>query len=241
VYFRICYATRSFNLVFFFSLLELPLTQSIPSRATTALAVDEIGPTEIVIPVSRVKRIVKLDPEVKNISKEATALIAKATELFLAKFGEDAYKMSSLSGRRTLKPEDIKESVASLPQYEWLRDDISVANSNPPPAPTAASASSSSTSSSSSSSTSSSAAPTAAAAAGAAPITNFFQAGAGDGAGAVAAAPSEVTAQQLPVETPAPAVEAVGAAVAQPTAPAAPPAPEAPVAPSAEAMEEVVP
>ena len=37
--------------------------------------------------------------QVKNISKEATTLIAKATEFFLAKFAEEACKMSSLSGR----------------------------------------------------------------------------------------------------------------------------------------------
>jgi hypothetical protein len=81
--------------------------------------------------------------------------------------------------------------------------------------------------------------PPAAAAAGAAPITNFFQAGAGDGTVSVAA-PSEVTAQP-PVEPPAPTAEAV-AAVAQAAAPAAsaaPAAPEAPAPPTAEAMEEI--
>lgn len=46
-------------------------------------------------------------------------LVAKATEFFLAKIAEESFKMSALSGRRTLKPDDIRECVGSLPQYEW--------------------------------------------------------------------------------------------------------------------------
>ena len=59
----------------------------------------DIGDLEVVIPLARVKRIAKLNPEVKNVSKEATALVAKATEFFLGKFSEEAFKMASLSGR----------------------------------------------------------------------------------------------------------------------------------------------
>lgn len=81
-------------------------------------------PHETVIPISRVKRTCKLDPEVKNITKEATAVVAKATEHFLALMAEQSYKISALSGRRTVKTEDIRDCVARLPQFEWLRDDF---------------------------------------------------------------------------------------------------------------------
>lgn len=79
---------------------------------------------EMVIPVGRVRRTCKLDPDVKNITKEATALVAKATERFLAQIAEESFKISSLSGRRTLKTDDIRDCVNRLPQYEWLRDDF---------------------------------------------------------------------------------------------------------------------
>ena len=79
----------------------------------------DIPAYETVIPIGRVRRTCKLDPDVKNISKEATVLVAKATEYFLAKIAEESFKMSSLSGRCTLKPDDIRECVGSLPQYEW--------------------------------------------------------------------------------------------------------------------------
>lgn len=57
---------------------------------------DEIGITEVAFPIARVKKICKLDPEVKNLSKDATMMIAKATEFFLAKFAEDSYKVIEL-------------------------------------------------------------------------------------------------------------------------------------------------
>ena len=40
--------------------------------------------SELVLPLARIKRIAKLDPEVKNIQKDAGILITKATELFIA-------------------------------------------------------------------------------------------------------------------------------------------------------------
>ena len=46
--------------------------------ASLAKKKDEpVQPYDTVIPLARVKRTVKLDPDVKNISKEATAAIAK--------------------------------------------------------------------------------------------------------------------------------------------------------------------
>ena len=85
---------------------------------------EELLPHETVIPIGRVKRTCKLDPEVKNITKEATAVVAKATEHFIALIAEQSYKISALSGRRTVKPEDIRDCVHRLPHFEFLRDDF---------------------------------------------------------------------------------------------------------------------
>lgn len=86
-----------------------------------------VQPYDTVIPLARVKRTVKLDPDVKNISKEATAAIAKATELFLEELAEQSYKISQTSGRRTVKTEDLRLAVNHLQQFEWLRDDFPAA------------------------------------------------------------------------------------------------------------------
>ena len=60
--------------------------------------------------------------KVENISKEATVLIAKAAEYFLAKFAEDSYKISTLNGRYlsnslTFCPLRLREPMA--PQGMW--------------------------------------------------------------------------------------------------------------------------
>jgi len=43
----------------------------------------EPSPTDLAIPVSKIRKIVKLDTEVKNLSKESLALITYSTELFV--------------------------------------------------------------------------------------------------------------------------------------------------------------
>ncbi|KAH8064866.1 DNA binding protein [Aureococcus anophagefferens] len=54
-----------------------------------------IDPYETVIPVARVKKICKLDPDVKSVSKEATAVISKATEIFVAQLARETHLAAS--------------------------------------------------------------------------------------------------------------------------------------------------
>ncbi|KAJ8610592.1 hypothetical protein CTAYLR_007156 [Chrysophaeum taylorii] len=54
-----------------------------------------LEPHETVIPIARVKKIVKLDPEVKSVSKEATAVIAKMTELFVGRLAKETHVAST--------------------------------------------------------------------------------------------------------------------------------------------------
>ena len=47
---------------------------------------------------ARVKRAIKMDPEVKQVSAEAVALMTKATELFVAHFALKASSTVALRG-----------------------------------------------------------------------------------------------------------------------------------------------
>ena len=59
-------------------------------ETTTTTAISE---TDLILPMARIKKIVKLDPEVKGLSKEALLLIARSAELFMTQLGSDTFKL----------------------------------------------------------------------------------------------------------------------------------------------------
>ncbi|KAL3924849.1 MAG: hypothetical protein SGILL_000789, partial [Bacillariaceae sp.] len=61
----------------------------------------------LVFPVARIRRIAKLDPEVKNLSKEAIHLVVKAAELFTSSLGQETTGVARIQNRRTLLPQDV--------------------------------------------------------------------------------------------------------------------------------------
>ena len=87
-----------------------------------------IAAGETAFPLAKIKRIVKLDPDVKNITKEATALIAKASELFVAGLVGETMRMmpegGGKAGRKHIKPSDVAHCIGHKPQLEWLREDF---------------------------------------------------------------------------------------------------------------------
>ena len=85
------------------------------------------GPgTGFVLPVARIRKIVKLDPEVKGTSKEGIQLITKAGELFLASLGKNAVQVATLQNRRKLVPDDILQVCETKKDFMLLNEDIRV-------------------------------------------------------------------------------------------------------------------
>jgi len=76
---------------------------------------------ETVIPVARVKKIAKLDPEMKSLSKEATAVLAKMCELFVGKIATETHVASS--GKKIIKASDVAHCIHARPAFAWLRVD----------------------------------------------------------------------------------------------------------------------
>ncbi|CAM9541797.1 unnamed protein product, partial [Laminaria digitata] len=99
---------------------------------------DERGQsTELVCPIGRIGRIIKLDQDVQSVTKEATALIGKAMELFTTLVAKEAFSVSQSQNRRLLKLQDITDIMhnqASLAgsshlgqmidQFYWIKDDF---------------------------------------------------------------------------------------------------------------------
>jgi DNA-directed RNA polymerase I subunit RPA43 len=78
----------------------------------------------ILFPVARIRKICKLDPDVKGISKESALLITKATELFCAKLGKECVIMAQMQNRRKLLPEDVVEVCSMKEAFMFLRSDL---------------------------------------------------------------------------------------------------------------------
>merc|ERR1711862_655936 len=79
----------------------------------------------LTIPNGRMKKIVKLDPELKSISKEAILLLTKSCELFTSKLGIDSYRVAQIQNKRkTLLLDDMLEICSSREQFLFLKDDM---------------------------------------------------------------------------------------------------------------------
>ena len=85
---------------------------------------DGITSNDLILPVARIRKIARLDPEVKGISKEGVALIAFATELFTKKLGMETMRIAQIQNRRTLMPEDVAEVCSTREQFIFLKEDI---------------------------------------------------------------------------------------------------------------------
>jgi hypothetical protein len=74
--------------------------------------------------VARVKRIVKLDREIRAVASDASALISRASHLFVEHLAELAWRASSRKRRhRSVRIDDILSGIASEPRiHDFLSD-----------------------------------------------------------------------------------------------------------------------
>jgi DNA-directed RNA polymerase I subunit RPA43 len=78
----------------------------------------------LILPVARIPKICKLDPDVKGMSKEPTMLIPKATKLFCAKLENECVTMAQMQNRRKLLAEDVIEVCSMKERFMLLKNDL---------------------------------------------------------------------------------------------------------------------
>ena len=85
-----------------------------------------MGPPRIVdiLPTARVRKIMKLDKEVKGTSKEATLLVQWCTELFLGQLTDEAFSVCKKTKKKMIKYEDISATVRKNEQMLFLAQDF---------------------------------------------------------------------------------------------------------------------
>uniref|UniRef100_A0A1B6FVL2 Nuclear transcription factor Y subunit gamma n=1 Tax=Cuerna arida TaxID=1464854 RepID=A0A1B6FVL2_9HEMI len=74
------------------------------------------------LPLARIKKIMKLDEDVKMISAEAPMLFSKAAELFIHELTLRAWIHTEDNKRRTLQRNDIAMAISKYDQFDFLID-----------------------------------------------------------------------------------------------------------------------
>jgi len=95
----------------------------IPSSHSTESQGD---PRDNVLPLARIKKIMKRDPDVSNMSKEALFLMTKCTDLFVEHLGEQSIRQAYGQKRKSVRVEDITSAIRSTSSARFLEADFPI-------------------------------------------------------------------------------------------------------------------
>jgi DNA polymerase epsilon subunit 4 len=85
---------------------------------------ENIAEKIVKLPISRVRSIIKVDPDVSIASHDAVILIAKATELFIHEIAQEAHYISSQKKRKTIQKPDIASAIEGADCMAFLEGAI---------------------------------------------------------------------------------------------------------------------
>ncbi|XP_077981673.1 DNA polymerase epsilon subunit 4-like [Glandiceps talaboti] len=71
-------------------------------------------------PLTRVKHMMKMDPDVTLASQEAVYLITKATEMFVENLSKYSHNYTSQGKRKTIQRKDVDSSIQALDEFAFL-------------------------------------------------------------------------------------------------------------------------
>ncbi|KAK8718904.1 hypothetical protein OTU49_014373 [Cherax quadricarinatus] len=76
--------------------------------------------SELRLPLARIKRIMKADPDLNLASQDAVFLVAKATELFIESLVQEAYQYTCQSRKKTVSRRDVDNSIEAIEALAFL-------------------------------------------------------------------------------------------------------------------------
>lgn len=74
------------------------------------------------LPISRVKKIIKLDPEHISSTESANYVLSIATELFIKQLIQDSQTVTKSNNRKKIVYNDVQKVVSSVDVYGFMRD-----------------------------------------------------------------------------------------------------------------------
>ncbi|KAI3863322.1 hypothetical protein MKW92_038995 [Papaver armeniacum] len=85
-----------------------------------------------VFPLSRIKKIMKIDPEINKINSEALHLVSLSTDLFLQFLTDKSTRVVLEKKRKTIKLEHLRIAAKRhQPTSDFLLDSLPMPESNP--------------------------------------------------------------------------------------------------------------
>ena len=75
-----------------------------------------------ILPLARIKKIMKIDEDVRMISAEAPIIFGKACELFIIELTMRAWQQTEQAKRRTLQRTDVRSVVMDVDVMDFLMD-----------------------------------------------------------------------------------------------------------------------
>ncbi|KAF2490557.1 histone-fold-containing protein [Lophium mytilinum] len=91
-------------------------------QQVTKLEIDEHDYKLHQLPLARIKKVMKADPEVKMISAEAPILFAKGCDIFITELTMRAWIHAEENKRRTLQRSDIASALSKSDMFDFLID-----------------------------------------------------------------------------------------------------------------------
>ncbi|XP_064626023.1 DNA polymerase epsilon subunit 4-like [Lineus longissimus] len=76
------------------------------------------------LPLTRIKSIMKMDPDVTLASQDAVILIAKATEIFINDMAKEAYTFTAQGKRKTVQRKDVDNAIVGIDALAFLEGTI---------------------------------------------------------------------------------------------------------------------
>ena len=105
---------------------KLDMEEFIKKGGVPATSMSSGDYRDCVLPLARVKKIMKRDPDVANMSKEALFLMTKCTDIFIEHLGEAAIRQAYGQKRKGVRLEDINSAIRATSSARFLEADFPI-------------------------------------------------------------------------------------------------------------------
>ncbi|XP_045614142.1 DNA polymerase epsilon subunit 4 [Procambarus clarkii] len=99
---------------------QQPQGDAMEASEDVGVDADEEKGSGLRLPLARVKKIMKADPDLNLASQDAVYLITKATELFVESLVQEAYHYTCQARKKTVSRRDVDNSIEAIEALAFL-------------------------------------------------------------------------------------------------------------------------